>query len=117
MRARALLLATALLPGLAQAHAFLQRAKPAVGASVPSPPKQLRLWYSENLEASFCRVTVTDKAGHSVIAGSLHAAPDDSRELLVPLIKLAPGQYRVRWKAVSVDTHVTHGSFEFKVHK
>jgi methionine-rich copper-binding protein CopC len=28
---------------------------------------------------------------------------------------LAPGRYRVVWRALSIDTHVTHGSFAFDV--
>ena len=35
--------------------------------------------------------------------------------LQVSLPKLAPGQYRVVWRALSVDTHVTEGDFTFDV--
>jgi methionine-rich copper-binding protein CopC len=28
---------------------------------------------------------------------------------------LGPGSYRVRWRALSVDTHTTEGSFTFHV--
>jgi methionine-rich copper-binding protein CopC len=38
------------------------------------------------------------------------------RQLLrVSLETLAPGQYRVEWRVVSVDTHVTQGDFAFRV--
>jgi methionine-rich copper-binding protein CopC len=33
----------------------------------------------------------------------------------VPLRPLAPGQYNVRWRVLSVDTHKTEGSFGFEV--
>jgi len=39
-----------------------------------------------------------------------------SRTLLrVPLKPLAPGTYRVKWRVLSVDTHVTEGDFTFRV--
>lgn len=111
-----LLAVTLVTPVVAWAHAFLDHAQPAVGATVTSPPKMLRLWFSEDLEAAFCRVEVTAAAtGRSVAAGPANAAAGDPRELEVPLTQLVPGHYRVSWKAVSVDTHVTHGDFEFTV--
>jgi methionine-rich copper-binding protein CopC len=33
----------------------------------------------------------------------------------VSVPKLAAGRYRVAWRAVSVDTHVTEGDFTFEV--
>jgi methionine-rich copper-binding protein CopC len=33
----------------------------------------------------------------------------------IGLKPLAPGSYRVRWHALSVDTHNTEGSFSFTV--
>jgi methionine-rich copper-binding protein CopC len=39
-----------------------------------------------------------------------------SRALLqVPLKPLTPGTYRVKWRVLSVDTHVTEGDFTFRV--
>jgi len=33
----------------------------------------------------------------------------------VSLPKLDPGRYKVTWRALSVDTHVTEGDFTFEV--
>ena len=35
--------------------------------------------------------------------------------LTASLAPLGPGRYRVRWRVVSVDTHVTEGDFAFTV--
>jgi hypothetical protein len=35
--------------------------------------------------------------------------------LRVSLPKLVPGTYRVTWRVLSVDTHVTEGDFTFAV--
>jgi methionine-rich copper-binding protein CopC len=35
--------------------------------------------------------------------------------LLVTLKPIKPGTYRVTWRVLSVDTHVTEGDFTFRV--
>jgi methionine-rich copper-binding protein CopC len=35
---------------VALAHAFLERADPRVGSTVRTPPAQVRLWFTEQLE-------------------------------------------------------------------
>ena len=39
----------------------------------------------------------------------------DGTLLQVSLPKLEPGRYRVTWRVLSVDTHVTEGDFTFEV--
>lgn len=114
-RAWVLFCVAVLAPMPASAHAFLEHASPDVGATVHVVPRQLRLWFSERLEAAFSRVAVLDARGRDVTAGRLKAAPGNPKELVVPLKPLAPGVYTVHWRAVSVDTHVTQGGFEFTV--
>jgi len=41
--------------------------------------------------------------------------PDDHTQLRVTLLPLPPGQYRVIWRVVSIDTHFRSGSFPFRV--
>ena len=50
----------------AEAHAFLDRAEPRVGSSVPSAPRELSLWFTQNLEAAFSSVAVSDSNGTRV---------------------------------------------------
>jgi methionine-rich copper-binding protein CopC len=35
--------------------------------------------------------------------------------LTVSVPQLAPGRYRVKWRVLSVDTHVTEGDYSFDV--
>jgi methionine-rich copper-binding protein CopC len=39
----------------------------------------------------------------------------DGRRLRVSLSALSSGTYRVVWRVLSVDTHVTEGDFTFRV--
>jgi methionine-rich copper-binding protein CopC len=111
-RAAALLFTAAAAPAFA--HAFLTHASPAVGGTVAAAPPNLLLSYTEGVEVPFCKVTVTDAAGHNV-AGAPQPVPGHDDEMSVPLHITAPGKYTVTWHAVAVDTHKTEGGFSFTV--
>jgi copper resistance protein C len=114
---RLIVLATAaacLMAGAAYAHAFLDRASPAVGSEVSSPPSMLTLTYTEPVEPLFSTVHVTDGSGTEVEQGK-PSVKDDGRTLVVALKKLSPGDYHVEWHVTSIDTHKTQGHFTFTV--
>lgn len=118
MSRTAFLLATAILLGVAgaaHAHAFLDRATPAVGSAVHGSPPEIALHFSEELEAAFSTVRVEDTSGKRVDLGSAHVDPADASVLEVSLPSLPPGRYHVVWRVVSVDTHVTEGAYAFDV--
>ena len=96
----------------AEAHAFLDRAEPRVGSTVPTAPRELVLSYTQNLEPAFSSVEVSDANGARVDLGKPRIGASTMRVGLKPL---AAGTYRVRWKVLSVDTHTTEGSFTFHV--
>jgi methionine-rich copper-binding protein CopC len=108
-------LCLALACGQAFAHATLDSAIPGAGSTVASPPKEIRLKFSEGVEAALSKVSVTGPAG-KVSAGSPHAAGKDKSTLVASLPgSLKPGTYKVQWRAVSVDSHHTEGNFTFTV--
>jgi copper resistance protein C len=91
----------------ARAHAFLERARPLVGSTVPSAPREVALTFTQSSS-----VQVTDASGARVDEGKAQVSGNTMR---VGLKSLSPGTYRVRWHALSVDTHTTEGSFSFHV--
>src|SRR5207249_1909700 len=99
----------------AGAHAFLDHAAPAVGSTVHGSPPQLKLWFTQRLEPAFSTVRVLDRNGKQVDKGDAQVDHADGTLLAVPLPQLASGTYRVRWRVLSVDTHVTEGDFSFVV--
>ena len=113
-RTTALLVAFA-CPAAALAHAFLDRAVPAVGGKVHGPPAEARLHFSQPLEPAFSTLKVLDAAGKQVDRKDKGLDPKDASVLRVSLPKLAPGVYRVVWRVLSADTHVTEGDFSFEV--
>jgi copper resistance protein C len=98
--------------GAARAHAFLDHASPLVGSTVPTAPHEVSLSFTQNLEASFSSVEVTDGSGARVDLGKPQISGSTMR---VGLKSLSPGTYHVHWHALSVDTHKTEGNFTFHV--
>ena len=98
----------------ADAHAFLLKSDPAVGATVAAP-KTLRLEFSEAVELAFSGIDVANGSGGAIPARNVRLDGNDHKVLLADLPPLSPGAYRVKWHVVSVDTHRTEGDFAFSV--
>ena len=99
----------------AWAHAMLERASPAVGGTVRSAPGEVMLRFTEPVEPAFSAVQVLGPAGERVDAGDARVDEHEKTVLRTPLKQLAPGIYKVIWRVVSVDTHVTNGDFKFTI--
>lgn len=100
---------------VARAHAFLDHAIPAAGSAVHQSPTEVRLWFSERLDPPFSKAEVQDQSSKRVDNGNSQVDSDDRKLLRISLPPLAPGRYRVTWRAVSVDTHASTGEFTFDI--
>ncbi|AIG01779.1 putative copper resistance protein [Pseudomonas fluorescens] len=108
------LLASLLGASAAFAHAHLKTTMPAVDSTVAAPA-DLRLVFSEGIEATFTKVSLS-KDGTEVAVKGLETPDADKKTLVVtPAAPLGAGTYKVEWQAVSVDTHKSAGSYSFKV--
>ena len=103
-----------ILASPAAGHAFLDHASPPVGATVHGPPPEVRLWFTQELEPAFSTISVQDANGKRVDKSDVKVEGDGA-VIRVSLPKLDPGRYKVTWRALSVDTHVTEGDFTFEV--
>jgi methionine-rich copper-binding protein CopC len=106
--------AAALAPPAA-AHAFLDHALPAVGSTVHAPPPQVKLWFTQKLEPAFSAAQVSDSSGKRVDRADARVDEGDPTVLTVSVPQLAPGRYQVKWRVLSVDTHVSEGDYSFDV--
>jgi copper resistance protein C len=109
------ILGLALVPQASWAHAFLDHAEPAVGSQINSSPAEVRIWFTERLEPVLSRIQVFDAADSEVDKRNVHVDGSNPALLEVGLPSLRPGKYKVVWRVVSVDTHVTTGNFTFEV--
>ena len=101
-------------PTVARSHAFLDHASPRVGNTVIPAPKEVVLWFTQQLEPAFSSIEVRNEQGAPVTAGKATVGGNRT-QLRVPLKALPPGNYKVIWRVLSVDTHRTEGNFNFRV--
>jgi hypothetical protein len=108
--------ASLLLAAPAYAHAMLDHAVPKVGSTVRSAPGEIRLEFSEGVEAVLSRIKLTRLTGETIPLGQPATSPNDKSVLSAALLAtLEPGTYQVTWRVVSVDTHVSQGDYRFTV--
>jgi methionine-rich copper-binding protein CopC len=93
------------------AHAALKVSTPTSGATVAAPPN-LSLTFSEKVRLTAVRLTADGKDVSGIqVDRAAAAAPS----FTVPLPKLAPAKYEVRWTALGDDGHPVNGTFTFTV--
>jgi len=101
----------------AYAHAHLDRATPAAGATETTAPSEVTLHFSDRLEPKFSTVVVRDAAGSQVDKRDARVDEADRGTLRVSLPPLGPGQYKVEWRVISVDSHASKGDYGFRIGK
>ncbi|MDO8328855.1 MAG: copper homeostasis periplasmic binding protein CopC [Fluviicoccus sp.] len=110
----ALILMSGLHAGTALAHAKLMQSYPAAHAVVDAPAA-VSVSFNEALEPAFSQLTVLDSQGVRVATEKAGVDEATHKTLSVPVPKLAPGSYTVKWAVVSVDGHRIKGQYTFGV--
>ena len=99
----------------AWAHAFPDHAEPRVGATVETPPGEVRIWFDGEIEPVFSTLRVENGDKQRVDKGDPRVGPQDRRLLQVSVPTLPSGKYRVFWSVIARDGHRTEGDFPFRV--
>ena len=111
-----MLLGAALLGAvLAEAHAKLSRSEPAAASTLRSAPGEVRLWFTENLEAVFSSAHLLDGERRRVDGAEGKVDGTNAALLRMTLPALGAGRYTVVYRVVSIDSHVTAGELTFSV--
>lgn len=107
----AVVLAVALTPFEAEAHASLVSSTPQPGLRLPSGPGVVILNFSEPINFELSQAGVTVPGGEKFERTAI-----SSHSMTVQVTTDAPGVYEVQWTTVSaVDGHVLAGRFRFGV--
>jgi methionine-rich copper-binding protein CopC len=122
-RVGAALLALALLlaPARVLAHAELVTADPGAGSEIERLPDELRLIFSEPLDAAGTAVVLLDGAGRTLAEPAGRIDPSDPRTYLIARADLPesagkPGSYTLRWKSrSSTDGHASAGEIPYGI--
>jgi methionine-rich copper-binding protein CopC len=98
----------------AGAHSFPERQSPAAGQTLTSSPSEVAIKYDAPIEKLFARLEVLGPEGKNESVTKPEVS-SDGYTLSVKVGTLKPGEYKVEWGVVCVDTHHTQGSYTFTV--
>ena len=104
---------------LVAAHSELLASDPGVGAVVATAPSQIRLVFSEPIDARYTGLDVADSSGTVILSNLGRPDPADPRVLVAELpagTVSGPGLFIVRWHTLSAaDGHVENGFYTFGI--
>lgn len=104
-------LALGLAPGAALAHSRLLASAPAEGEALATPPAAITLRFNEPARLTALRLFAADGAEWP-LAVARATAPEHGAAIERPL---APGAWRLVWRAISADGHEIGGTIRFRV--
>src|SRR5436190_5560406 len=108
----ALLSAALLITTSVLAHASPVKIDPPPNSVLDAAPAEIRMEFSEPLEAQFSKINLRDKDGNILNTPAAQIDPNDSTQMFMAPGKLPDGLYTVVWRALSVaDGHATLGSY------
>lgn len=119
MRGRALRLsaiicaAAVALPAVALAHGLLRSSSPASKSVLASPPRAIRLEFTEAPELTFTRIKLVGPGG-DIPLGPVEILPRMQAAASIPGVLVA-GVYRVEWQTAGADGHPVTGQYSFTV--
>jgi hypothetical protein len=99
------------LAGPASAHDAAESTSPAQGATVPAPPAEVSVTFSNTPLGIGSSFSVTDAAGTEWADGAVQIVDAVATQKLRP--GGPAGGYTVTWRVVSADSHPIEGTFTF----
>jgi methionine-rich copper-binding protein CopC len=111
-----LLLASALvIPLPVFAHAIMVRSSPEQNAVLTEAPKQVDVWFNDKVGTEYKALAVIDSKGKRVDNQDLVQEIFDPSHLYATVQNLPPDTYTVRYRVVSLDTHIVTGKYQFTI--
>jgi copper transport protein len=81
-----------------------------------SSPRQIHLWFTEDVSPRFRSVQLIDRQGHAVRGARLERSTKPSSDVVVDVPTLRRGIYALAWHVLSQDDgHATSGTMQFGV--
>jgi copper resistance protein C len=109
------LMASLALPMPVFAHAIMVKSQPVVDSTIAESPKQVDVWFNDKVGSEYKALAVIDSAGKRVDNKDAAQETFDQSHLYVTVPQLPPGTYNVRYRVVSLDTHIVTGKFKFTI--
>jgi copper transport protein len=114
MKRLAALFAILLIPITLFAHVYQLECYPPKNAVIYESPKKVTITFLGSIEPAFSKVEVFDKSGKKVSKKTI--CREDDTVMEAELDKNLPaGEYKVKWKCMSLDGHKQKGEYTFNI--
>ncbi|MCX7097365.1 MAG: copper resistance protein CopC [Methylococcales bacterium] len=97
------------------AHAIMVRSAPEQNATLTESPKQIDVWFNDKVGSEYKALAVIDSKGKRVDNKDIQQETFDQSHLFATVPTLSPGIYTVRYRVVSIDTHIVTGKYTFTI--
>ena len=97
------------------AHAIMVKSQPDQNAIITISPKQIDVWFNDKVGSEYKAVAVIDSKGNRVDNKDVQQEMLDGSHLYCTVPVLPADTYTVRYRVVSIDTHIVTGKFQFTI--
>jgi len=97
------------------AHAIMVKSQPEQNATLTVSPKQIDVWFNDKVGGEYKAVAVINSKGNRVDNKDVQQEMLDSSHLYCTVPNLPADTYTVRYRVVSIDTHIVTGKFQFTI--
>jgi methionine-rich copper-binding protein CopC len=97
------------------AHAIMVKSQPEVDSTIAESPKQVDVWFNDKVGSEYKALAVINGAGKRVDNKDVEQETFDQSHLYITVTDLPPDTYTVRYRVVSIDTHIVTGKFKFTI--
>jgi copper resistance protein C len=97
------------------AHAIIVRTSPEKGSVAAEPVSKVEVWYDAGIRNDFVGLAVINASGDRVDKHDAAIDGSDPSHVSTNVEALAPGEYTVRYRAISADGHIVSGAWVFEV--
>ncbi|HTV33955.1 MAG TPA: copper resistance CopC family protein [Methylocella sp.] len=99
------------------AHAIIVRTSPEKGGVAPQNIGKVEVWYDAGIRSEFVALAVINAAGDRVDKHDAAIDLLDPAHVSTSVDTLTPGEYTVRYRAISADGHQVSGAWVFEVNE
>jgi copper resistance protein C len=108
-----LILLVALATTPVWAHAVLMESSPRMNATVKGPDVPIKLRFNVRVDGKRSRLQLTDPDGNTTTLAAPKQTGPDTLESHASGLK--PGDYKLVWRALAADGHMSNGEVDFTV--
>ncbi|MBO0733390.1 MAG: copper resistance protein CopC, partial [Methylocapsa sp.] len=99
----------------AGAHSRLTKSEPAAREVLDAPPKELKLWFNENVEPAFAKIWIVPSNGPQIPLATRGDSSDKKLLIVTMPDNLSPGPVVIGYHVLSVDGHTIEDKLSFKI--